>query len=317
MKAIVYTAYGSPSNLHLTEVEKPLPGDNQILIKVKAASVNAYDWRHLRADPFFIRFMAGGLFTPTHRILGADIAGTVETIGSNVTQFKPGDDVFGEGSYGGFAEYVCACENRFILKPDNLTFDEAAAAPMAALTALQGLRDKGNIQAKQKVLVNGASGGVGSFAVQIARSFGAEVTGVCSTSKMDLVRSLGADNVIDYTKEDVTRNSQKYDLILDTAAHRSVSGYKKILNPDGVYVIVGGSMFCIIQVMFKSKSGVKNMSIMVADINQKDLLFLAELLKSEKIKSVIDKRFPLSDTAEAFRYFETGQTRGKIVITVQ
>ena len=317
MKAILYTSYGSPSNLHLTEVEKPVPGDNQILIKVHAASVNSYDWRHLRADPFFIRVMVGGLFKPKHRILGADVAGKVEAVGRNVTQFKPGDDVFGEGSYGGFAEYVCVDENRFILKPDNLTFDEAAAVPMAALTALQGLRDKGKIQAKQKVLINGASGGVGTFAVQIARSFGAEVTGVCSTAKMDLVRSLGADNVVDYTLEDVTRNNQKYDLILDTAAHRSISDYKRILNPDGVYVLVGGSISRIFQLIFKSKTGVKNIGTMVASINQKDLLFLAELLKSGKIKSIIDKRFPLADTAKALQYFEEGHTRGKIVITVQ
>jgi NADPH:quinone reductase-like Zn-dependent oxidoreductase len=316
MKAIVYTRYGSPSNMHLEEVEKPVPGENQILIKVKAASINSYDWRHLRANPFFIRIMVGGLLKPKHRILGADIAGTVEAVGSKVTQFKPGDDVFGEGSYGGFAGYVCVDENRFILKPDNLTFDEAAAVPMAALTALQGLRDKGKIQAKQKVLVNGASGGVGTFAVQIARSLGAEVTGVCSTSKMDLVRSLGADNVVDYTKEDVTKNIQKYDLILDTAAHRSVSDYKRILNPDGVYVLVGGSMSRIFQLMFKSKTGAKNIDTMVASINQKDLTFLAELLKSGKIKSIIDKRFPLKDTSEAFRYFEAGHTRGKIVITI-
>ena len=316
MKAILYTSYGSPSNLHLTEVEKPVPGDNQILIKVHAASVNSYDWRHLRADPFFIRVMVGGLFKPKHRILGADVAGKVEAVGRNVTQFKPGDDVFGEGSYGGFAEYVCVDENRFILKPDNLTFDEAAAVPMAALTALQGLRDKGKIKAKQKVLINGASGGVGTFAVQIARSFGAEVTGVCSTAKMDLVRSLGADNVVDYTQEDVTRNNQKYDLILDTAAHRSISDYKRILNPDGVYVLVGGSISRIFQLMFKSKTGVKNIGTMVASINQKDLLFLAELLKSGKIKSIIDKRFPLADTAKALQYFEEGHTRGKIVITV-
>jgi NADPH:quinone reductase-like Zn-dependent oxidoreductase len=317
MKAIVYTRYGSPSNLHLTEVEKPVPGDNQILIKVHAASVNSYDWRHLRADPFFIRVMVGGLFKPKHRILGADVAGKVEAVGRNVNQFKPGDDVFGEGSYGGFAEYVCVDENRFILKPDNLAFDEAAAVPMAALTALQGLHDKGKIQAKQKVLINGASGGVGTFAVQIARSFGAEVTGVCSTAKMDLVRSLGADNVVDYTQEDVTMNNQKYDLILDTAAHRSVSDYKRILNPDGVYVLVGGSISRIFQLMFKSKTGVKNIGTMVASINQKDLLFLAELLKSGKIKSIIDKRFPLADTPKALQYFEEGHTRGKIVITHQ
>jgi NADPH:quinone reductase-like Zn-dependent oxidoreductase len=316
MKAIVYTNFGPPSNLHLKEVEKPVPGDNQILIKVHAASVNSYDWRHLRANPFFIRLMVGGLLKPKHQILGADIAGKVEAVGRNVNQFKPGDDVFGEGSYGGFAEYVCVDENRFILKPDNLTFDEAAAVPMAALTALQGLRDKGKIQANQKVLVNGASGGVGTFAVQIARSFETEVTGVCSTSKMDLVRSLGADNVVDYTQEDVTRNNQKYDLILDTAAHRSVSDYKRILNPGGVYVLVGGSISRIFQLMFKSKTGVKNIGTMVASINQKDLLFLAELLKSGKIKSIIDKRFPLADTAKALQYFEEGHARGKIVITV-
>jgi NADPH:quinone reductase-like Zn-dependent oxidoreductase len=316
VKAIIYTSYGSPSNLRLTEVEKPVPGENQILIKVKAASINSYDWRHLRANPFFIRVMVGGLFKPKHRILGADVAGTVEAVGSKVTQFKPGDDVFGEGSYGGFAEYVCVDENRFILKPDNLTFDEAAAVPMAGLTALQGLRDKGKIQAKQKVLVNGASEGVGTFAVQIARSFETGVTGVCTTSKMDLVRSLGAGKVVDYTKEDITKNSEKYDLILDTAAHRSVSDYKRILNPDGVYILIGGSMSRIFQLMFKSKTGVKNIGTMVASINQKDLLFLAELLKSGKIRSVIDKRFPLKDTAEAFRYFEAGHTRGKIVITI-
>jgi NADPH:quinone reductase-like Zn-dependent oxidoreductase len=316
MKAIIYTSYGSPSNLHLVEIEKPVPLDNQILIKVKAASINSYEWRHLRANPFFIRIMVGGLFKPKHRILGADVAGTVEAVGRNVTQFKPGDDVFGEGSYGGFAEYICVDEDRFILKPDNLTFDEAAAVPMAALTALQGLRDKGRIQTKQKVLINGASGGVGTFAVQIARSFGADVTGVCSTAKMDLVRSLGADNVIDYSKEDVTKNNQKYDLILDTAAHRSVSDYKRILNPGGAYVLVGGSISRIFQLMFKSKIGAKNMQTMVASINQKDLTFLAELLKSGQIKSIIDKRFPLSDTAEAFRYFEAGHTRGKIVITI-
>jgi NADPH:quinone reductase-like Zn-dependent oxidoreductase len=316
MKAIVYTKFGPPSNLYLKEVEKPIPGDNEILIKVHAASVNSYDWRHLRANPFFIRIMVGGLLKPKHQILGADVAGKVEAVGRNVNQFKPGDDVFGEGSYGGFAEYVCVDENRFILKPDNLTFDEAAAVPMAALTALQGLRDKGKIQAKQKVLINGASGGVGTFAVQIARSFGAEVTGVCSTAKMDLVRSLGADNVVDYTKEDVTKSNQKYDLILDTAARRSISEYKRILNPDGAYVLVGGSISRIFQLIFKSKTGVKNIGTMVASINQKDLLFLAELLKSGKIKSVIDKRFPLAETAEALRYFEEGHTRGKIVITV-
>ena len=203
------------------------------MIKVHAASANAYDWRHLRADPFFIRFMGAGLLKPKHKILGADIAGQVEAVGSHVKQLKPGDEVFGDGGYGGFAEYVCVDENRFVLKPAHLTFEEAAAVPMAALTALQGLRDKGKIQAGQKVLINGASGGVGTFAVQIAKSFEAEVTGVCSTTKMDLVRSIGADHVVDYTQEDVTKNKRQYDLIFDIAAFRSISRYKRILSFGG------------------------------------------------------------------------------------
>ncbi len=223
MKAIVYTRFGPPDVLHLREVEKPVPGENEILVKVHAASANAYDWRHVKADPFLIRIMGAGLLRPKHKILGADIAGKVEALGSNVKQFQPGDEVFGEGSYGGFAEYVCVNENRFVLKPATLSFEEAAAVPMAGLTALQGLRDKGKIRSGQKVLINGASGGVGSFAVQIARSFETEVTGVCSTAKMEFVRSIGADHVIDYSQEDVTRSIQQYDLIFDTAAHHSIS----------------------------------------------------------------------------------------------
>jgi NADPH:quinone reductase-like Zn-dependent oxidoreductase len=316
MKAIVYTKFGSPDVLQLKEVEKPIPGDNEILIKVHAASANAYDWRHLRADPFLIRLMGAGLLKPKHTILGADIAGQVEAVGSNVKQFHPGDDVFGEGSYGGFAEYVCVDENRFVLKPANLTFEEAAAVPMAALTALQGLRDKGQIKAGQKVLINGASGGVGTFAVQIAKSFEAEVTGVCSTKKMDFVRSIGADHVIDYTQEDVTKNKQQYDLIFDIAAHHSVSQYKRILSTGGIYVLAGGSMARIFQLMFISMTGVKNMGIMVANINQKDLIFIIELIKAGKVKPVIDKRFPLNETAEALRYLEEGHACGKVVITV-
>jgi NADPH:quinone reductase-like Zn-dependent oxidoreductase len=316
MKAIVYTKFGSPDVLQLKEAEKPKPKDNEILIKVRAASVNAYDWRHLRADPFLIRLMGAGLLKPKHKILGADIAGQVEAVGSNVKQFQPADEVFGEGSYGGFAEYVCADENRFVLKPANLTFEEAAAAPMAALTALQGLRDKGRIQARQKVMINGASGGVGTFAVQIAKSFEAEVTGVCSTTKMDLVRSIGADHVIDYTQEDVTKNRQQYDLIFDIAAYRSVSKYKRILSSGGIYVLAGGSIARMIQLMFMSKIGAKNMSVMVANVNQKDLLFIKELLEAGKVKSIIDKRYPLSETAEALRYLEEGHARGKVVITV-
>ncbi len=316
MKAIVYTKFGSPDVLQLKEVEKPIPRDNEILLKVHAASVNAYDWRHLRADPFLIRLMGAGLLKPKHKILGADIAGQVEAVGGNVNQFQPGDEVFGEGSYGGFAEYVCVDENRFVLKPANLTFEEAAAAPMAALTALQGLRDKGQIQAHQKVLINGASGGVGTFAVQIAKLFEAEVTGVCSATKMDMVRSIGADHVIDYSQSDVTKNRHPYDLIFDIAAYRSISEYKRILNPNGMYVLAGGSMARIFQLMFRSMTGIKNMKLMVANVNQKDLLFISELLETGKLKPIIDKRYPLKETAEALRYLEEGHARGKVVITV-
>jgi NADPH:quinone reductase-like Zn-dependent oxidoreductase len=316
MKAIVYTKFGPPDVLQLKEMEKPIPKDSEILIKVHAASANAYDWRHLRADPFLIRLMGAGLLKPKHKILGADIAGQVEAIGANVKQFQPGDEVFGCGGYGGFAEYVCVDENRFVLKPANLTFEEAAAVPMAAITALQGLRDKGQIRPRQKVLINGASGGVGTFAVQIAKSFEAEVTGVCSTTKIDLVRSIGADHVIDYTQEDVTKNKLQYDLIFDIAAHRSISEYKRILNSSGIYVLAGGSMSRIFQLMFKSMIGVKNMRLISAHINQKDLLFIIELINMSKVKSIIDKRYPLSETAEALRYLEEGHARGKVVITV-
>jgi NADPH:quinone reductase-like Zn-dependent oxidoreductase len=316
MKAIIYTKFGSPDVLQLKEVGKPVPKDSEILIKVRAASANAYDWRHLRADPFLIRLMGAGLLKPKHKILGADIAGKVEAVGANVKQFRPGDEVFGEGSYGGFAEYACVDENRFVPKPANLTFEEAAALPMAALTALQGLRDKGRIQAGQKVLINGASGGVGTFAVQIAKSYKAEVTGVCSTAKMDLVRSIGADHVIDYTREDVTEGRQQYDLIFDVAAYRSISKYKRILGPGGIYVLAGGSMARIFQLMFMSTTGAKNMRLIVAEINQKDLLFIIELVNAGKVKPIIDRRYPLSETTEALRYLEEGHARGKVVIAV-
>jgi NADPH:quinone reductase-like Zn-dependent oxidoreductase len=317
MKAMVYTKFGPPDVLQLKEVEKPTPKNNEILIKVRAASANAYDWRHLRADPFLIRFMGAGFLKPKHKILGADIAGRVEAVGSQAKQFQPGDEVFGEGGYGGFAEYVCVDENRMVLKPASLTFEEAAAVPMAALTALQGLRDKGQIQAGQKVLINGASGGVGTFAVQIAKSFKAEVTGVCSTAKMDLVRSIGADQVIDYTQIDITKSKQQYDLIFDTAAYHSISGYKRILSSSGIYVLAGGSMARIFQLMLMSMTGAKNMRLMVANVNQKDLLFIIELVSAGEVKPIIDKCYPLSETAEALRYLQEGHACGKVVITVQ
>ncbi|MBE0711600.1 MAG: NAD(P)-dependent alcohol dehydrogenase [Candidatus Aminicenantes bacterium] len=316
MKAIVYTRFGPPDVLQLREVEKPFPKDNEILIKVHAASANAYDWRHLRADPFLMRLMGAGLLRPKHKILGADMAGRVESVGANVKQFQPGDEVFGDGGYGGFAEYACVDETRFVLKPADLTFEEAAAVPMAALTALQALRDKGLIQAGQKVLINGASGGVGTFAVQIAKSFDTEVTGVCSTSKMDLVRSIGADHVIDYTQEDVTKNGKLYDLIFDIAAFRSISDYKRLLSSEGIYVLAGGSMPRIFQLMLKSMTGAKNMRLVVANANQKDLLFIKELITAGKVRPIIDKRYPLSETAEALRHVEEGRARGKVVIVV-
>lgn len=244
------------------------------------------------------------------------MAGQVEAVGVNVKQFRPGDEVFGDGGYGGFAEYACVDENRFVLKPADLTFEEAAAVPMAALTALQGLRDKGLIRAGQKVLINGASGGVGTFAVQIAKSFDAAVTGVCGTTKMDLVRSIGTDHVIDYTQEDVTKNGKLYDLIFDVAAYRSISEYKRLLSSGGIYVLAGGSMPRILQLMLKSMAGAKNMRLVIANVNQKDLLFIRELMNAGKVRSIIDKRYPLSETAEALRYLEEGHARGKVVIVV-
>ncbi len=316
MKAVIYTKFGSPDVLQLKEVERPVPKDDEILIKVHAASANAYDWRHLRADPFLIRLMGGGLFKPKHRILGADMAGQVEAVGRNVTRFRPGDEVFGEGGYGGFAEYACVAENRFVPKPADLTFEEAAAAPMAALTALQGLRDVGHIRAGQKVLINGASGGVGTFAVQIAKSYGAEVTGVCRTEKMDLVRAIGADRVIDYTREDVTGQDQKYDLIFDTAAFRSISKYRRILSSGGIYAMAGGSTARLLQIMLMSMTGAKDRKLVYAKVDRKDLLFITELMREGKVRSIIDKRFPLSETAEALRYLEEGHARGKVVIVV-
>jgi NADPH:quinone reductase-like Zn-dependent oxidoreductase len=316
MKAVVYTRFGSADVLRLQDVDKPVPGDGEILIKVRAASANAYDWRHLRADPFFIRLMGAGLLKPKHPILGADVAGQVEAVGGNVKQFRPGDEVFGDGSYGGFAEYVCVDENRFVLKPAELAFEEAAAVPMAGLTALQGLRDVGKIQAGQKVLINGASGGVGTFAVQLAKSFGTDVTGVCSTAKMELVRSIGADHVVDYTREDVTLNGQRYDLILDTAAYRSISKYRRILSPRGIYVLAGGAPVRMFQLLFMPLAGAKNMKIVIAHIAQQDLLFMCDLLNAGKVRSILDKCFPLAQTAEALRYLEEGRARGKVIITV-
>ena len=321
MKAIVCTKYGPPDVLQLKEAQKPAPKDDEVLIEVHAASLNAYDWHLLTADIFLVRLMGGGLLKPKNKIPGADIAGRVEAVGRNVTQFEPGDDVFGDIGRGGFAEYACARENRLASKPANLSFEEAAAVPMAALTALQGLRDKGRIQPGQKVLINGASGGVGTFAVQIAKSFGAEVTAVCSTGKMDMARSIGADQVIDYTKEDFTKNGQHYDLIFAANGYHPILDYRRALGPKGIYVVAGGTWAQMFQATLLgpwiSITGSKKMGGVSAKVSQKDLVFIKELLEAGKIRPVIDRRYPLSEVPEALRYLGEGHARGKVVITLE
>ncbi|GHO90725.1 NADPH:quinone reductase [Reticulibacter mediterranei] len=323
MKAIVYTQYGSPDVLQFEEVEKPAPKDDEVLIKVSAASVNAADWRLVRADPFLVR-LYNGFLKPKRPILGSDVAGRVEAVGRNVKQFQPGDEVFGdlfETGWGGFAEYVCTREDALVLKPANTTFEEAAAVPLAGVTALQGLRDKGQIKRGQKVLINGAGGGVGTFAVQIAKAFEAEVTAVCSTGNVDMVRSIGADHVIDYTHEDFTKNGQQYDLILAVNGYHSISAYKRALHLNGIYVTTGGSMGQMVQAMFLgpwiSMTGKQKMGNLTAKTNTKDLAFLKVLLEEGKVVPVIDRRYSLSEVAEAIRYLEEGHAKGKVVITVE
>ena len=322
MKAIVCRKYGSPDVLQLEELEKPTPKDDEVLLKVHAASANAGDWHLMRGEPFPVRLMFG-LLKPRHKILGADVAGRVAAVGRNVSQFQSGDEVFGDISvrgFGAFAEYVCVTENALVLKPANLSFEEAAAVPAAAVTALQGLR-KGQIQPGQKVLVNGASGGVGTFAVQIAKSFGADVTGVCSTRNLDRVRSIGADHVIDYTREDFTQNGRRYDLILAASGYHSIGDYKRALSPNGIYVMTGGSGAQMFQAMFLgpwlSMVGNKKMGNLLMKPNKKDLVFVKELLEAGKVVPVIDRRYPLNEVADAIRYLEEGRARGKIVITLE
>jgi NADPH:quinone reductase-like Zn-dependent oxidoreductase len=320
MKAIICPKYGPPDVLELKEVEKPLPKDGEVLVKVHAASANPADWHIMRGSPFFAR-LSFGVRKPKDPRLGIDVSGQVEAVGTNVTQFRPGDEVFG-GCEGSFAEYTTASEKRLALKPANISFEEAAAVPVASLTALQGLRDKGKIRSGQKVLVNGASGGVGTFAVQIAKSYGTEVTGVCSTRNMDMVRSIGADHVIDYTREDFTKNTQRYDLIFDAVGNHSVSDYKRALNPNGICAIAGFSSLArlfeqAILGPLTSKTGNRKVGSMgIAKINQKDLVFLKELIEARKVVPVIDRRYPLGKTAEAIRYLEQKHARGKVVIAV-
>ena len=320
MKAIVYSKYGSPDVLQLKEVEETFPKDNEVLIKVHAASVNALDWHSLTADIFLVRLMGMGLLKPKNPILGADIAGRVEAVGKDVRQFRPGDEIFGDIGHGGFAEYAVAPERFLALKPASLSFEAAAAVPVAALTALQGLRDSGKVQAGQKVLINGASGGVGTFAVQIAKVFGAEVTAVCSTRNVEQARKLGADHVIDYTKENFTQSGRQYDLILAANGYHPLSAYKRALTPRGIYVMAGGKPAQIFQSMllggWMSEKDGRKLGGVSAHIDLKDLLALKEMLEAGKIVPVIDKCYSLSEVPEALRYLGEGHAKGKIVITM-
>jgi NADPH:quinone reductase-like Zn-dependent oxidoreductase len=324
MKAVVYCDYGV-ANLKFQDVEKPTPADDQLLVRVRAASVNPLDWHFVEGTPFVMRALAGGLRKPKDTQLGVDFAGTVEAVGKNVTKFKPGDEVFG-GRTGAFADYVCVRESRAVaLKPASITFEQAASVPIAAITALQALRDKGQIKAGQRVLINGASGGVGTFAVQIAKSMGAEVTGVCSTRNLDLVQSLGADHVIDYTKEDFTKTDQPYDVVIDNVGNRSLSECRRALKPKGILVLVGGGganeqgiigpMAKPIKAMLLSPFVSQKVGMILAELNHDDLAFLADLMQSGKLKAVIDRTYKLSDVPEAIKYVEQGHARGKVVIT--
>jgi NADPH:quinone reductase-like Zn-dependent oxidoreductase len=321
MKAIVITKYGTPDVLELQEVDKPVPKDHEVLVKVHAASLTYSNLFLVSGKPFPLRLMFG-LLKPKLRIPGSDIAGRVEAVGGKAKKFRPGDEVFGDLSNcgrGGFAEYVSVPENELGLKPANSSFAEAAAVPEAALVALQGLRDKGRIRKGQKVLLIGASGGIGTFAVQIAKYFGAEVTGVCGAANLDLVRALGADHVIDYTKEDFSQNGKRYDLILATKGYRSIFAYKRALSPGGIYVMTGGSWAQIFQALLIgpliSMTGSRKLGGFTVKPNQ-DLVFMKELIEAGKVKPVIDSCYPLAETAEAFRYYGAGHARGKVVITV-
>ncbi len=323
MKAITRTRYGSPDVLQLAEVERPTPKDTQVLVAVRAASVNALDWHLMRGEPFPARLGGNGLRKPKHQRLGVDLAGRIEAAGGKVTRFQVGDEVFGLGS-GAFAESACANEDELVTKPAAITFDEAAAVPVAAATALQGLRDHGQLQPGQQVLIDGASGGVGTFAVQIAKALGAEVTAVCSLRNMEMARSLGADHIIDYTREDFIKNAQSYDLILAINGYHPLWAYRRALRPVGRYVMVGASKAHLMQGVFQvmllgplmSRKGGQKMSNFLANPKPADLEFLKDLLETGKLKSVIERRYPLSETADAVRYVEAGHASGKIVITM-
>jgi NADPH:quinone reductase-like Zn-dependent oxidoreductase len=320
MKAIVYTKYGPPEALQLQEVEKPAPKESQVLVKVHAASVNALEYRRFEKTSLLGRFMDEVIIKAINKVPGVDVAGTVEAVGSKVTEFKPGDEVFGIAP-GAFAEYACNGASKFELKPAKVSFEAAAAVPVAAFTALQGLRDKGQIQPGQKVLIDGASGGVGTMAVQIAKSFQTEVTAVCSTRNLDMARSMGADHVIDYTQEDFTKNGQQYDLILAVNGHHSILDYRRALSPNGICVVAGGPLSQVLQVMLLgplvSRIGTKKIGFMgIATTPKKDLIVIKELLEAGRVVPIIDKVYRLSETVEAIRYLVKEHAKGKVVITV-
>ena len=324
MKAAVYTRYGPPDVVQIAELPKPVPKDDEVLVRVRAASLNPADWRLMKGVPQIFRILFR-LRNPTAQEpgqLGRDLAGNVEAVGRSVTKVKPGDEVFGVAP-GTLAEYACASETKLALKPDNVTFEQAASVPVAALTALQGLRDKGKIQRGQKVLINGAAGGVGTFAVQIAKSFGAEVTAVCSTGNLELVRSIGADRAIDYTQEDFTRNRRRYDLILDNVGNHSLAAVRRVLNPSGACVIAGApkeaAVFFLTRAVATpvlSRLGSRKFTMFIAKVNGEDLATLGGLMKSEKVKPVIDKRYSLNQAPEALRYLQEGHARAKVVINL-
>jgi NADPH:quinone reductase-like Zn-dependent oxidoreductase len=324
MKAIVYYSYGSPDVLKYEEVEKPTAGDNEVLIRVRAASVNPLDWHFMRGTPYLVRIMTG-LRKPKIPRLGVDVAGKVEAVGRKVTKFKPGDEVFGS-CRGAFAEYVCTSESALTVKPAKVAFEHAASVPIAALTALQGLRDKGQIRMGQKVLINGAAGGVGTFAVQIAKSFGAHVTGVCSTRNVAMIRSMGANEVIDYTQQDFTQSEQRYDLFLDCVGNHSLAACRRVLNAKGIYIPVGGTtdrwmigslargITAFVWSWFVSQ---KLVAMFLARLNQADLSVMGQLMKAGTVTPVIDRRYKLSEVSEAVLYLEEGHARGKVVITLE
>jgi NADPH:quinone reductase-like Zn-dependent oxidoreductase len=319
MKAIVYHNYGSPDVLKYEEIEKPTARDDEVLIKVRAASVNPVD-RLFRGSPYMIRILTG-LRKPKNTRVGVDVAGHVEAVGRNVTQFKPGDEVFG-ACRGAFAEYACASESAIVIKPDNATFEQAASVPVAAMTALQGLRDKGRIQSGQKVLINGAAGGVGTFALQIAKSFGAEVTGVCSARNLEMIRSIGADCVIDYTRENFTKGAQRYDLIFDCVGNHPLSAIRRVLNPNGRCILVRGPskvwgiLTRALKELVLSRFVSQNFVMFIAKRSKEDLTIMRELIEAENVTPVIDRRYSLSETPDAIRYLEEGRAQGKVVITL-